>query len=210
MENLEKKQKIGIIFLIGACIIVISIYFIKRMDEKEQYIETNTQEIQQTGNTIISEKKIIIHITGSVQKEGIVELEENSRISDAIEAAGGLLSDANVQNVNLAYKIKDGQKIYIPSIYDEEENETISTQNGDNIIIEAKEEITQTDEKQKININTATQTELETLPGIGPSTALKIIEYRKENGNFYNIDEIKDIPGIGEKKYEEIKDHICI
>lgn len=77
---------------------------------------------------------------------------------------------------------------------------------GDNVIVEEK---TQENEKQKVNINKAQQTELETLSGIGPSTALKIINYRTENGDFKNIEDIKSVPGIGDAKFENIKESIC-
>lgn len=95
--------------------------------------------------------------------------------------------------------------MYIPSIYDEEEKELITENIGENII---EDFLIKPD--SKININTATQTELEILTGIGPSTALKIINYRKENGKFKNIEDIKNVPGIGESKFQAIKENICV
>ena len=95
--------------------------------------------------------------------------------------------------------------MYIPSIYDKEEKEIVAEHAGENIIEEFLLK-----QNNKVNINTATQTELEVLTGIGPSTALKIIKYRKENGKFKTIEEIKNVPGIGESKFQTIKDEICV
>ncbi len=138
---------------------------------------------------------------GAVKKEGVIKIKENSRIIDAIGEAGGLTKDADLKKVNLAYSINDGQKIYIPSINDKEEFEIVS--NGIN-------EGGVANEKGMVNINTATQTQLEELSGIGPSTASSIISYRQEKGKFKSIDEIKNVSGIGEAKYNKIKENICV
>ena len=150
------------------------------------------------------DEEIIVHIIGEVANEGIIKIKKDSRLVDGIEKAGGTTDEADLYKVNLAYQVKDGQKIYIPNINDKEIQEYITEEPGDSIIIEGKEN------KSKVNINTATQTELETLSGIGPSTALKIINYRKENGEFKQIEDIKNIPGIGEAKFENIKEEICV
>lgn len=197
MENLNKKQKIIFIGLIIIMIFVIGYYFIQNNQTEEfninSAIETNIEE------EITKSNSIKIHITGCVENEGIVALEEGARIADAIEVAGGLTLDANLENVNLAYQLQDGQKIKIPSNIDETDE-----------IIQDEIIISNGISKEKININTATQTELETITGIGPSTALKIIEYRTKNGKFKTIEDIKNISGIGEAKFESIKNEICV
>lgn len=120
-----------------------------------------------------------------------------------IEEAGGLTQNADINKVNLAYVVQDGQKINIPSVNNVEKEGYISENIGENII--------ENDSKTKrVNINSANQNELETLTGIGPSTALKIINYRKENGKFKNIEDIKNVPGIGESKFQGIKNEICV
>ena len=177
--------------------------------KKENTItETNTEEIKEENK-----ENIIVHITGEVKSWGVVELEKGSRIIDAVNKAGGFTEYADIEKVNLAYELVDGVKVYIPSKnVDKESNvstqEYITIESGDTEIVE------ETQMKQNnnvlININEATQTELETLPGIGPSIALKIILYRKENGKFSNIEDIKNISGIGENKFESIKKLICI
>lgn len=215
MEFLSKKQKI-IFITIGTLMIVFIGYYIIQKQENYSY---NEIEIETTENSVegsINEEKIentniIVHITGEIINDGIIEIEEGSRIADVIEEAGGITEEADLSKVNLAYQVSDGQKIYIPNI-NEKENEIqnsieeyITNEAGDNIIIEGKEI-----SSEKVNINTATQTELETLNGIGPSTALKIINYRNENGKFETIEDLKNVPGIGEQKFENIKEGICV
>lgn len=152
------------------------------------------------------DEEIVVHITGEVVNEGIIRIKKDSRLVDVIEKAGGTTKEADLSKINLAYQVKDGQKIYIPNMNDKENEiqEYITGGAGNNIIIEEKEN------ESKVNINTANQTELETLSGIGPSTALKIINYRNENGEFKKIEDIKDVPGIGESKFENIKENICV
>lgn len=202
MNNLNKKQKIIILILI-IIISIASYYYIYAFEDFSQNETENMLEIKQQNqiNKTQSEKeeKIFIHIAGCVQKEGILELPSNSRIADSIEQAGGLTEEADLTNINLATILEDGMKIYIPNKNEKQENTTISN------------EITNTQETlKKVNINKATQSELETLPGIGPSTALKILEYRKENGKFTSKEQLKEVSGIGDAKYKKIKDYINI
>lgn len=204
MEILSKKQKIIVVILIIFMCLIIGYYFINKT-QKNDYSELETiAEEKEQEEEIIEEDKIIVHITGEVENEGIIELEKGARISDAIEKAGGTTEEANIADVNLAYSLKDGQKIKIPNI-NEEDEQIIKEEAGEDIIIEGNDK-----KEEKININTANQTELETLSGIGPSTALKIINYKKEHGKFNNIEDIKNVPGIGESKFENIKEYICV
>ena len=228
MYELNKKQKI-VILTLGVIIVIAFLYYIytKYDDtvisteefEKENVIGNleETEEVTKEEDT-----KIIVHVSGAVNKEGIVELEENSRISDAIDKAEGLKENADTKNINLAFKLEDGMKIYIPTIGESIAENEVNENN--NMIDETSKYVTsesgvaqeenngQTEEKksEKVNINKATQTELERLPGIGPATAIKIINYRNENGKFKNIEDIKEVSGIGDAKYENIKDLICV
>lgn len=169
------------------------------------------------------EKKIYVYITGEVNVPGVVILNEGSRIVDAINAAGGTTTKANTSKVNLVYVLEDGMKVNIPNNNDLKNNhdfEYITMNSGDGADAdyssgkkESNFEIEEGNSYKKysiVNINTATQTELETLPGIGPSLALKIITYRKENGKFSSIDEIKNVSGIGESKFESLKSYITV
>jgi len=129
---------------------------------------------------------------------------------------GGLKEEAFIEDINLAYKLEDGIKIHIPTKQENENerNQKTTEENKSNASeITSDKEMkvdTQTTKNSKVNINTATQTQLETLAGIGPSTANKIISYRKENGKFHKIEDIKEVNGIGEAKFEKIKDFICV
>lgn len=177
--------------------------------------EKRNNEIDEHSNINTNDEIIIVHITGAVKNWGIIELPTNSRMADAIEKAGGLTADADISRINLAYILEDGMKINIPSSNTTIENETNESnedyiskgQEGDIISFSGKRT---TDKINLVNINTATQTELETLPGIGTSTALKIINYRDENGKFEAIDDIKNVSGIGESKFNNIKHLIKI
>lgn len=209
MEILNKKQKIIVVVLIIIMCIVIGYYIISKTEKYDysdiEKISNIIEEDQEVDDNII-ENKIVIHITGEVEEEGVIELEKGARISDAIEEAGGTTEEADLSNVNLAYSLSDGQKVKIPNINEkDEEIIVVEEKAGDNIIIEGNKS-----KEEKININKATQTEIETLPGIGPSTALKIINYRNEHGKFKNIEDIKNVSGIGDSKFENIKEYICV
>lgn len=210
MNHFNKKQKIIAIILITIIGIGIYCYTDAIENTNEEEIE-NVLEVAQTNTTKETEEKnIFVHIAGCVQKEGMLELSSNSRIADAIEKAGGLTQEADLSDINLAYLLEDGMKIYIPNQNERQENnekteDTAKTENTPSM------QIQDTNTKQDvININTATQEELDTLPGIGPATATKIIEYRKEKGKFKQKEEIKEVSGIGEAKYEKIKEYISI
>lgn len=222
MKKINKKT------IIYVCIIIlitgIYYFFIKKDDYIEDISNTNTLILnegssEKKDNIIDTKKKnnIVVYITGQVKDEGIYELEENSRISDAIDKAGGLTEEADIRNINLAYMLEDGTKIYIPkkdeNITDNNSNSDMKNNNGyisNNSGIGETKDVKTNSQNSKVNINTASQTELETLPGIGPSTALKIIEYRKENGKFTRIEDIKNVSGIGESKYNKVKDLIKV
>ena len=209
MEILNKKQKIIVVVLITIMCIVIGYYIISKTEKYDysdiEKISNIIEEDQEVDDNII-ENKIVIHITGEVEEEGVIELEKGARISDAIEEAGGTTEEADLSNVNLAYSLSDGQKVKIPNINEkDEEIIVVEEKAGDNIIIEENKS-----KEEKININKAAQTEIETLPGIGPSTALKIINYRNEHGKFKNIEDIKNVSGIGDSKFENIKEYICV
>lgn len=185
-------------------------------ETKEEQEKLSSKESQKEENIKQSEEdKIMVHISGEVEQRGIVVLDKESRIIDAINAAGGATEKADLSKINLAYVIEDGMKITIPSIEEKEEDinnskEYIEKDAGKAVIEENTNTKETTKEQSKININTATQTELETLPGIGPSIALKIINYRNENGKFTKIEDLKNVSGIGENKYEQIKEMIYV
>ena len=218
MKQISKKKKIILMFLGIIAVIGITYYSytneknIEISQENELEVENETNEINVDEENSEKIATIKVHVSGAVKNEGVYELEEDARIADAIEKAGGVSDIANMKNVNLASKLEDGMKIYIPKQGEDvlennlEENsnnkETTLGGSGTNSNVE--------NEKEKININKATKEELDTLPGIGESTAQKIIKYREEHGSFKNIEELKEVKGIGDAKYEEIKDLVDI
>lgn len=219
MKKFDKKiilVSIIIIFIIGMYYLFIRDNDYLESDSNMNILNVNEEEkgIENKISNMDDKGKIVIYVAGAVKNEGIYELDENSRIADCIEKAGGLTDEANIKDINLAYVLEDGMKVYIPknSEINEVKDETstyVSKENGGTNTGTTTSKNTSV-KSNKININTATQTELETLPGIGPSTAQKIINYRKENGKFGSIEDIKKVSGIGDSKYSKIKDYITI
>lgn len=142
---------------------------------------------------------IFVHIGGEVNSPGLYELEENSRVADAVSAAGGFTENAYQESVNLARTLQDGEQLLVASIASEN-GESAATTSGS----------TGMASNGKVNINLASVEELTTLNGIGEATANKIIAYRESNGSFSSIEELKEVSGIGDKKFENIKDSICV
>ena len=222
-NQLNKKQKI--ILIIVAIIVMVGIgyyMYVKdnvNVENDKENLEIEQQKIDNNENNVDSNKNdnlnIIVHISGAVNKEGVIELKENSRIADAIEKEGGLKDNACMDEINLAYKLEDGMKIHIPTIEDQK-NENIKEESNNyieknNIVGDTNTNSNkQSKQTTKVNINKATQTELEALPGIGPSIALKIVNYRKENGKFKSIEDLKQVNGIGDSKFNKIKNLITI
>lgn len=208
IENLNRKQKI--IIGIAALVVIagIGIYLFVKNSQYEEFdmneVLVNAEEKEYKGDTII------VHITGEVKEPGIIELPSEARIADAIEAVGGVTEGADLDEVNLAFVLSDGQKVYIPNKNEKEvsgEKVYITAGSGNNIIVQDKVE---EGKKQKVNINEAKQEDFEQLPGIGPSIAQRIVEYRDQNGKFTSIDELQEVKGIGEAKFENIKEYVTI
>lgn len=187
---------------------------------EEDLQEEETEEVIEEN---VEKNKIYVYVTGEVNNSGVMVLNEGSRIIDAINAAGGTTDKADISKVNLAYVLEDGMKLNIPNSEDLNKNPefdyiTIGSSDGTNTNVNnintsigrTSKTNSEKNNTSVININTASQTELETLPGIGPSLALKIIKYRNEVGKFNSIEDIKNVSGIGENKFNEIKSYICV
>ena len=224
---MKKTNKKIVVYIIIISVIALIIYeiAIKKENLIENITDINTIETSEEDETKEQEevditKEIMVYITGEVKNPGIYELEENSRIKDVIEKAGGLKETADITDINLATILQDEDKITIPTKdkkMEEKQNTERIQSNKQSKTTEKSQNTTSIstnttgkNQNTKVNINTATQTELETLPGIGPSTASKIVSYRKENGKFKSIEEIKKVNGIGESKYKKIKELIKV
>ena len=213
MKN-NKKMIIEILIIIGISIIMIYNFIVAKKDTEEFIYSdsSNNQEyntnLQNTNENLdLTAEKIKVYIIGQIKTNGVIELEYGSRIEDAIIIAGGPTEIADLSKVNLAYQLEDGQKIYIPSIYDDDV-QYISAGSGENIIEDNNN--LENNKSKKVNINKSNLTELTSIPGIGESTAQKIIDYRNENGKFSSIEDLKKVSGIGDKKFEKIKEYIDI
>lgn len=171
------------------------------MTTDENVIEDVNEELSQN---------VIVDIKGAVKYPGVYELTSLDRIIDVIELAGGYTPEADSKGINHAQKLQDEMVIYIPKLGEVIENtETDSFvtftnsrnggSNGNN-----------SSSQNQININLATESELTTLPGIGPSKALAIISYREENGRFQSVEDLKNVSGIGEKTFEKLKEFIVV
>lgn len=219
LSNLSFKQKVICGGILAIMLLVIGFYGYTKLNEGEEEIITNSQDFIATNHTndieenqveeqnsnAKQEEKIIIHITGEIKKSGILELPIGSRIADAITAAGGATDNADLDQLNLAYELQDGQKIYIPSKEDKE-IAYITSESGDNVIVGENNKGV----NQKVNINQAGQEELQELPGIGPTLAMQIIEYRNTNGKFSKIEDLQNVKGIGDAKFNNIKEYVTV
>lgn len=155
---------------------------------------------------------LVVQISGAVAKPGVYSLPPGSRVLDAIQAAGGVLTDADVNLINQAALIQDGQMIWVPVRSSAPQNSP--TQDSVPVVPALPENPSRTSPTLEviypINLNTATPEELESLPGIGPELAARIIEYRNTHGPFVKTEDILMVSGIGPKTFEKIKDLITI
>lgn len=145
---------------------------------------------------------LVIDVDGAVSNPGVYELDADARVNDAIQVAGGLTSEADAAAINRAALLTDGQKVYVPHVGEEVETTagaaTPASPGG------------ASSDASPVNINTASVDDLDTLPGIGPSTAQAIVDERAQNGAFASIEDIMRVSGIGEKKFEKLKGLICV
>ena len=208
MKTFTKKEQIAILVVVFIVILTLSFkLFIDKMIKPSNIImELDAMEYaEEEEDKIIFEEdeklEIMVHISGEVYKPGIIILESGKRLIDATELAGGLKKDADLDRINLAKKLSDEEKIYIPKIGEEVDLE-IST-------VSMESSSGGRDQSGKININTCSKEDLMNLPGIGEVIAGRIIDYR-ENNQFKSIDDIKSVSGIGDKKFEGIQELIIV
>lgn len=186
--KIKDNKKVTLYVLVGIILIVGAFFFFNT--EEELVAEKDGEITSKNEATVEDETYIIIEIAGSVKTPTVVELPEGSRVFEAIEAAGGLLAEANTVNINKAAILQDGERVYIPSTAE----------------VEYESEVAD----GKVNINTADSQTLQTLNGVGPSTADKIIAYREDNGPFSKVEDLMNVSGIGKKTFEKLQDGITI
>ncbi len=152
-----------------------------------------------------SAAEVYVDVDGAVVSPGVYRLKEGARVSQAIDAAGGLSAEADVTGLNRASKVADGQKIYVPKVGEQQAVTAGCGADGVAVVTSGAN-----DAAGLVNINTASAAELQTLSGIGPSMAQSIIDERTKNGPFASVDDLMRVSGIGEKKLAKIKDCICV
>lgn len=194
------KKSLLVLFCIALFASVSTFYYLYTQEDTTPIITDNMQTQTQDNQ---EDTTITVYVSGEVNSPGLVELPSDSRIADAIKACGDFTPLADKAKINLAQKLTDGMQIQVSSKApvinsNEQVNDTNSNIPSNN-----------NSSSNLININTATKEDLDTLPGIGPATAQKIIDYRQEHGNFSSIEDIKNVKGIGEAKFSKIQDKIC-
>jgi competence protein ComEA len=140
------------------------------------------------------ERNLTVHVAGALQSPGLYELKEGSRVADAVEKAGGAAPDALLDDLNLAGKVEDGQKVMVPrrAAQSSTGTDTVPQEGGSTMI----------------NVNTADAAALDKLPGVGPALATRIVEYRRKNGPFSSMEDLDNVEGIGPSKLENLKDMV--
>lgn len=149
--------------------------------------------------------EVTVYVSGEVNSPGVITLDNDCRIKDAITACGDFTPLADKNSVNLAQKLTDGMQIKVSALSQNQNDKT-----DDNAILNENTNNKSTQNTTMVNINTASKEELDTLPGVGPATADKIIEYRETNGQFNSIEDIKNVRGIGEAKFSKMQSRIQI
>ena len=174
----------------------------------ESESETETVTLQVDDGSIDTDSAVIkdikVYVCGAVQRPDVYEISADSRIVDAVSAAGGFAIDAYPEAMNLAETVSDGSRIYVPTKEEVDALAVVYSDTG------SGSGDTMSDSTGRVNINTATLEELTTLPGIGDTRARAIIDYREQNGAFGNIEDIMQVTGIKEKSFSKIKDSICV
>lgn len=228
--KLSKNQRILMIAILAIILIVFFILYGIFYSNNNEFVVTNEindvsidgkWEKISSNSYAKKDGKIVINVVGEVNNPGVVTLDEGARIIDAINAAGGKTDKADVSEINLAYVLEDGIRLYIPSFSEMKEKKLENSTNSKDIISsdtgvsnivmeEVNVEKKNTNEIKKININKASKDELKQLSGVGDSVAQAIIDYRQKNGKFNTIEDIKKVPGIGESKFNNIEKMISV
>jgi len=198
---LERYRGSILIVLLNLVVLGGMFFFVRR--PKPEPISILPPEPTATPLPTPTPRPLRVYVSGAVAHPDVYELPSDSIVKDAIEAAGGPTSEADLNYVNLARRVHDEEQIYVPQ--KGEESPPVSPPSGSPSLPSPSSQ-----GDSKVNINTATAQELSTLPGIGPTKAQSIIDYRTTNGPFQSIEDIKNVRGIGDATFEKLKDKITV
>lgn len=193
--------------IVVACIVLVVlalVRFVPTETSASQDFEAPAQaEEQAASERDFDVRQVGVDVEGAVASPGLYLVSADARVNDAVAAAGGMTSDADRQRVNLAQKVEDGMQVYVPS-REEAPAATGTTTTG------AGQASSSGASKGKVNLNTASAEELQTLSGIGPSLSQRIIDYRQANGPFKSVDDLRKVSGIGDTRFKSLKDLVCV
>lgn len=179
----------ALVALVGTAVVAGSVFVYARSSEPPAPPIEKIAAVQPMPEA----EKVVVHVAGLVLTPGVYELPASSRVRDAIAAAGGPVEGADLDGLNLAALLSDGEKVYVPK-----KGEAPAAASSSGL------------PAGKVNLNTATVQQLEALPGVGPVLAQRIVDYRQRKGRFISIRQLMEVEGIGEKKYASLKDHVTV
>lgn len=190
------------VLLFGAALVCVGVWrFWPRAPEPEIPFTAEEAVPQAPEETPVAEADVVVHVAGAVAHPGVYELDAGSRVADAIQVAGGGTGDAALEALNLARILSDGEQVYVPTL------EQVASGSGPPVAA-AGGSSGGTGSADTVNINTASASELENLPGVGPATAQKIVDDREANGPYSAPEDLMRVPGIGEKKFESLREFV--
>lgn len=183
MLEMKKEQQTILLALIAACFIGLLVVYFK------PYLSKAEKELEIKENGSVGQGQFIyVHLSGMVKNEGVYRLSSGERLLDLLTKAGGVLPNADLSPLNLAESVKDGQKVIVPP-------KIPALQPGEK-------------DQARINLNTATESELDSLPGVGRSTAREIINHRSKRGPFTSPEQLIKLPRFGKAKYERLRERV--
>lgn len=204
MIQLDRRQQLIVLLLVGVILFSGGYRFARIKDKSPEKLKPALESADEN-----KAKEVTVHVFGAVAKPGVYQVSQGSRVIDAINMAGPT-GEADLDSIKLASKVTDGQDIPVPfkagidpaAVGVTQGASTSAGISGRNVFTAPADGL--------VNINTANQSELDTLPGIGPALAQRIIQYRETNGLFQSIEDLKNVSGIGDKNFENMKDKITV
>ncbi|WP_229116127.1 helix-hairpin-helix domain-containing protein [Parenemella sanctibonifatiensis] len=188
--------------------LVVAVYVVLRARDVPDAVPLapTATELEPAPSPSPSVRMLVVHVAGAVRQPGLVNLPDGSRVADAITAAGGPTEHAQLGTLNLAQPVQDGQQILVSDNDQEESRVGAGGGSGSG----GSGGPGGGGPGGKINLNTATAAELETLPGVGPATSARIIAWREEHGRFTSVEELQEVSGIGPKTFEQLAEHVTV